>query len=119
MQGHCRTLSIHKYKTKKQQEKKKQQRKKEVNMWTLCPVAAFLMLQLLEFRPTASKVKIPIGTIFSKAPDWQDVFDAMNLAMEGHHAANNASTDFDMKFYVDNIDTVDAYKLTKIICRQV
>ena len=77
-------------------------------MWTLCPVAAFLMLQLLEFR-----------TIFSKAPDWQDVFDAMNLAMEGHHAANNASTDFDMKFYVDNIDTVDAYKLTKIICRQV
>ncbi len=89
-------------------------------MWALSPVAAFLLLQLLEGRPTASKVKIPIGTIFSKAPDWQDVFDAMNLAMEGHHAGNtSAATEFDMKFYVDNIDTVDAYKLTKIICRQV
>ena len=32
---------------------------------------------------------------------------------------NNNSADFDLKFYVDNIDTVDAYKLTKIICRQV
>jgi len=91
---------------------------------------AFLLLLLvaLEGGSNAAKLKIPIGTIFSKAPDWQDVFDAMNLAMEGHTtAANNATaataaaanTDFDMKFYVDNIDTVDAYKLTKIICRQV
>jgi hypothetical protein len=89
-----------------------------------------LLLVALEGGSNAAKLKIPIGTIFSKAPDWQDVFDAMNLAMEGHTtaaAANNATaataaaanTDFDMKFYVDNIDTVDAYKLTKIICRQV
>jgi hypothetical protein len=86
--------------------------------WRVCRLAVFLLLQLPEGRPTASKVKIPIGTIFSKAPDWQDVFDAMNLAMEGH-TSTNASNHFDMKFYVDNIDTVDAYKLTKIICRQV
>ena len=80
----------------------------------------FLLLLLLGCSPTGvwSKIKIPIGTIFSKAPDWQDVFAAMNLAMEGHSSANS-SAEFDMKFYVDNIDTIDAYKLTKIICRQV
>jgi len=94
-----------------------------------CPLelgALLLLAVALEGGSNAAKLKIPIGTIFSKAPDWQDVFDAMNLAMEGHTSASNnataaaaASTDFDMKFYVDNIDTVDAYKLTKIICRQV
>lgn len=79
----------------------------------------FLILLLFTQTPaTWSKIKIPIGTIFSKAPDWVDVYDAMNLAMEGH-TSSNSSVDFDMKFYVDNIDTIDAYKLTKIICKQV
>lgn len=67
---------------------------------------------------TSAKLRIPIGTIFSKSPGWKDVFEAMNIAVEGHKS-RNGSADFDMKFYVDKIDTVDAYKLTKIICTQV
>ena len=67
---------------------------------------------------SSSKLRIPIGTIFSKSPGWKDVFEAMNIAVEGSKD-RNGSADFDMKFYVDKIDTVDAYKLTKIICTQV
>ena len=68
---------------------------------------------------TGAKLRIPIGTIFSKSPGWKDVFEAMNIALEGHKTRNGSTADFDMKFYVDKIDTVDAYKLTKIICTQV
>ena len=80
----------------------------------------FLLLFLLSYAPPMcnAKLRISIGTIFSKSPGWKDVFEAMNIAVEGHKS-RNGSSDFDMKFYVDKIDTVDAYKLTKIICTQV
>ena len=77
-----------------------------------------LLVLVLSPGITSAKLRIPIGTIFSKSPGWKDVFEAMNIAVEGHKS-RNGSADFDMKFYVDKIDTVDAYKLTKIICTQV
>ena len=47
-----------------------------------------------------------------------EVINAMSYAMDSH-TSSNRSRDFVLKFYVDKIDTVDAYKLTKVICKQV
>ena len=47
-----------------------------------------------------------------------DVLNAMGFAMDSH-TNSNRSRDVVLKFYVDNIDTVDPYKLTKVICKQV
>ena len=44
-----------------------------------CGCQLIVMILLLQSQPGWTKVKIPIGAIFSKAPGWQDVFDAMNL----------------------------------------
>ena len=65
-------------------------------------------------------VSIPIGTIFKKRglEEMTEVFNAMKFAMDSH-TSSNRSRDFVLKFYVDKIDTVDAYKLTKVICKQV
>jgi len=46
-----------------------------------------------------------------------EVINAMSYAMDSH-TSSNRSRDFVLKFYVDKIDTVDAYKLTKVICKQ-
>ena len=69
---------------------------------------------------TTSRVSIPIGTIFKKTAmeEMNDVLNAMGFAMDSH-TSSNRSRDFVLKFYVDNIDTVDPYKLTKVICKQV
>ena len=69
---------------------------------------------------TTSRVSIPIGTIFKKTAmeEMNDVLNAMGFAMDSH-SNSNRSRDFVLKFYVDNIDTVDPYKLTKVICKQV
>ena len=64
--------------------------------------------------------EIPIGTIFKKTgmEEMNDVFNAMRFAMDSI-SSSNRSRDFMLKFYVDKIDTVDPYKLTKVICKQV
>ena len=69
---------------------------------------------------STSRVQIPIGTIFKKTgmEEMQDVFNAMSYAIECH-SSSNRSREFTLKFYVDKIDTVDPYKLTKVICKQV
>ena len=49
--------------------------------------------------------------------DYTEVFTAMKYALERQF--NESKNDFKFKFTLANIDTVDAYKLTRIICRQV
>ena len=68
---------------------------------------------------SSSRLTIPIGTIFNnKNQDLNEAISAMSFAMQEHESSNR-SQEHVLKFYVDNIDTVDAYKLTKIICKQV
>jgi hypothetical protein len=65
------------------------------------------------------RLTVPIGTLFnSKNKDLNQAISAMSFAMQEHESSNR-SQEHVLKFYVDNIDTVDAYKLTKIICKQV
>ena len=49
--------------------------------------------------------------------DYKDEFTAMQYALERQH--NDTERIFQFKLFADNIKTVDAYKLTRIICRQV
>jgi hypothetical protein len=65
----------------------------------------------------AAEEEIPIGTILSQWDDYREVFTAMQFALEQQH--NKSNKLFHFKLYADNIKTVDAYKLTRIICRQV
>ena len=67
---------------------------------------------------TGGRLTIPIGTIFNRNQNLNEAISAMSFAME-EHGSSNRSQEHVLKFYVDNIDTVDAYKLTKIICKQV
>jgi ionotropic glutamate receptor len=60
--------------------------------------------------------EVPIGTIFSVWDSYKDVFTAMQYALERH--TNDSGKMFQFKMYADNIRTVDAYKLTRIVCRQ-
>ena len=80
----------------------------------------FIFLLSVLSSQTSESVSIPIGTIFKKrgAEEMSEVISAMSYAMSSH-TSSNRSRDFDLKFYVDKIDTVDAYKLTKVICKQV
>ena len=65
------------------------------------------------------RLTVPIGTLFNnKDKDLKQAISAMSFAMQEHELSNR-SQEHVLKFYVDNIDTVDAYKLTKIICKQV
>ena len=56
-------------------------------------------------------------TSFSKWADYTDIFTAMKFALETQY--NQSKNDFKFRLTLANIDTVDAYKLTRIICRQV
>ena len=66
---------------------------------------------------SAKTEEIPIGTILSLWDDYKEVFSAMQFALQQQH--NQTNQLFHFKLYADNIKTVDAYKLTRIICRQV
>ena len=81
-----------------------------------------LLLALLACTGLSSaggRLTVPIGTLFnSKNKDLNQAISAMSFAMQEHESSNR-SQEHVLKFYVDNIDTVDAYKLTKIICKQV
>jgi len=62
--------------------------------------------------------QIPIGTFFSMwDSDYKDEFTAMQYALERQH--NDTERIFQFKLFADNLKTIDAYKLTRIICRQV
>ncbi len=61
--------------------------------------------------------EVPVGTILSQWDEYKEVFTAIQLALEHQH--NRTEKLFHFKLFADNIKTVDAYKLTKIICRQV
>ena len=64
-----------------------------------------------------NRLQIPIGTFFSMwDSDYKDEFTAMQYALERQH--NDTERLFQFKLFADNIKTVDAYKLTRIICRQ-
>ena len=77
------------------------------------------MIMAAVISSAAPRLTIPIGTIFnSKSQDLNEAISAMSFAMQEHESSNR-SQEHVLKFYVDNIDTVDAYKLTKIICKQV
>ena len=80
----------------------------------------FIFLLSVFSSETIGRVSIPIGTIFKKRnlEEMTEVINAMSFAMDSH-TSSNRSRDFVLKFYVDKIDTVDAYKLTKVICKQV
>ena len=56
-------------------------------------------------------------TSSSKWADYTDIFTAMKFALETQY--NQSKNDFKFRLTLANIDTVDAYKLTRIICRQV
>ena len=90
--------------------------------WRLQILKMILFIFLLSFlaSQTIGRVSIPIGTIFKKrgVEEMTEVINAMSYAMDSH-TSSNRSRDFVLKFYVDKIDTVDAYKLTKVICKQV
>ena len=81
---------------------------------------SFVLLASLAFSPCLAQIQIPIGTIFKKTgmEEMNDVFNAMSFAIDSH-SGSNRSRDFMLKFFVDKIDTVDPYKLTKVICKQV
>ena len=49
--------------------------------------------------------------------DYTDIFNAMKFALENQH--NQSKNDFKFQLTLANINTVDAYKLSRIICRQV
>jgi len=64
--------------------------------------------------------QIPIGTFFSMSDsnkNYKDEFTAMDYALERQH--NDTERLFQFKVFADTIKTVDPYKLTRIICRQV
>lgn len=58
--------------------------------------------------------QIPIG--ISVWDSYSDVFTAMQYALERH--TNDSAKAFQFNVYADRIRTVDAYKLTRIVCRQ-
>ena len=82
-------------------------------------MAASMALVAAMLGTAGSRLTIPIGTLFnSKDKDLIQAISAMSFAMQEHESSNR-SQEHMLKFYVDKIETVDAYKLTKIICKQV
>ena len=78
---------------------------------------AVALLASVPFERASASEEIPIGTILSLWDDYKEVFSAMQFALEQQH--NQTNRLFHFKLYADNIKTVDAYKLTRIICRQI
>ena len=81
--------------------------------------AIFAVLAAFSFAlsPARAAEEIPMGIILSQWGDYREVFTAMQFALEQQH--NRTNKIFQFKMFADNIKTVDAYKLTRIICRQV
>lgn len=78
-------------------------------------ILAFMVLCHPGWVSSASAVEtIPIG--ISVWDSYADVFTAMQYALEKH--TNDTAKMFQFTVYADRIRTVDAYKLTRIVCRQ-
>eukprot|EP00094_Tigriopus_californicus_P004677 TCALIF_04499-PA protein Name:"Similar to GluRIA Glutamate receptor 1 (Drosophila melanogaster)" AED:0.23 eAED:0.23 QI:77/0.88/0.9/1/1/0.9/10/441/909 len=78
-------------------------------------ITVLVMISGFNIEPTYAE-DIPVGTILSLWEDYKEVFTAMQFALEQQH--NQTNKLFQFKLFADNIKTVDAYKLTRIICRQ-
>ena len=87
-----------------------------------------LLLALLASIAPGKAEEIPVGTIVSDWSEYSGVFTAINIALaqqqqqiaaNGGSGGGNSSKFFTFKLWADRIKTVDAYKLSKIICRQV
>lgn len=59
---------------------------------------------------------VPVGLIVSNWAENAGVAMAIDVALERQHG--NRSSPFRFKLWADRINTVDAYKMSKIICRQ-
>ena len=72
------------------------------------------------FHATSIQYLVCLANVFffySNWADYTDIFTAMKFALESQH--NQSKNDFKFHLTLANIDTVDAYKLSRIICRQV
>uniref|UniRef100_A0A0C9QXE8 Glu-RI_0 protein n=1 Tax=Fopius arisanus TaxID=64838 RepID=A0A0C9QXE8_9HYME len=63
----------------------------------------------------AASEKIPIGAMFEQGTE--EVQSAFRYAIAVHNQ-NNVSRKFDLQAWVDVINTADAFKLSRLICRQ-
>ncbi|XP_015125944.1 glutamate receptor 1 isoform X1 [Diachasma alloeum] len=63
----------------------------------------------------AASEKIPIGAMFEQGTE--EVQSAFKYAIAVHNQ-NNVSRKFDLQAWVDVINTADAFKLSRLICRQ-
>ena len=90
-------------------------------MMRLLPIAVVLVL--VPSWQEALAEEIPVGTIVSDWSEYSGVFTAINIALAQQQLAGgnagNSSKFVTFKLWADRIKTVDAYKLSKIICRQV
>ena len=55
--------------------------------------------------------------LYSNLPGYTDAFTAMKFALESQR--NQSKNDFKFLLTMAKIDTIDAYKLSRIICTQV
>lgn len=76
-------------------------------------------LTLLTLVVAASSDEIPIGYIVSDWNEYSGVFSAIKIALNQHRHNASLSKDFTFMLFADRIKTVDAFKLSRIICRQV
>lgn len=63
--------------------------------------------------------EVPVGLIVSNWKEYNSVFPAINFALAEQHANNGSGRGPQLKLWADRIKTVDAFKLSKIICDQV
>ena len=58
-----------------------------------------------------------LSIFYSNLPGYTDAFTAMKFALESQR--NQSKNDFKFLLTMAKIDTIDAYKLSRIICTQV
>ena len=63
------------------------------------------------------KYNVLIPFLYSNLPGYTDAFTAMKFALESQR--NQSKNDFKFLLTMAKIDTIDAYKLSRIICTQV
>ena len=83
----------------------------------------FLTLLIISL-PIIHSTDVPIGTIVSDWSEYSGVFSAINIALAEQQKVNKNNVNrtlnpFQFRVFADRIKTVDAYKLSKLICRQV
>ena len=77
-----------------------------------------LLLSVCLTRSAAALEEVPLGLIVSDWSEYGGVFSSINIALSNEHN-NRTKNTFQFKLWADRIKTVDAFKLSKIVCRQV